>query len=96
MNFSNSVYLIWEISLAETLMSKREFIEPEHLLVGICSLDKILNMIKVNQVHVESNSYQSIKDVKEEIESIFSKFDITTTSFRRLLRLNVTEGDFED
>lgn len=96
MNFSNSVYLIWEISLAETLMSKREFIEPEHLLVGICSLDKILNLIKVNQVHVESNSYQSIKDDKEEIESIFSKFDITTTSFRRLLRLNVTEGDFED
>lgn len=96
MNFSNSVYLIWEISLAETLMSKREFIEPEHLLVGICSLDKIMNLIKANKVHVESNSYQSIMDDKEEIESIFSKFDITTTSFRRLLRLNITEGDFED
>lgn len=96
MNFSNSVYLIWEVSLAEALMSKTEFIEPEHLMIGICSLDKILDLIKINQVTVESNSYQSIKNDKKEIEDIFLKFDISLTSFRRLLRLNIKKGDFED
>lgn len=49
MNFSNSVHVIWEVSLAEVLMSNREFIEPEHLLIGIFSLDKVVNLFKTNE-----------------------------------------------
>lgn len=95
MKFSSAVYLIWEVSLAETLMSKQEFIEPEHLLAGVCSLDKILHLINVNKVNMEASSHQSIESEKNEIQDIFSKFDISLTSFRRLLRLNIETGDFE-
>ena len=96
MNFSNSVHLIWEISLAETLMSKQEFIEPEHLLVGICRLDKILGLFDSNPGNVDSNVYHAVENECNEIQSIFSKCDISLTSFRRLLRLNIPEGTFED
>lgn len=96
MNFSNSVHVIWEVSLAEVLMSNREFIEPEHLLIGIFSLDKVVNLFKTNEKQIDSSIFQSIKQECNEIQGIFSNFDISLTSFRRLLRLNVEQGSFTD
>ncbi len=96
MNFTNSVYLIWEISLAETVMSQHEFIEPEHFMIGICSLDKLSQLLDSNQISLESTTYKLIEREQIEIESIFSKLNISMTSFRRLLRMNITKGTCEE
>lgn len=96
MGFSSSVHLIWEVSLTEVLMSKREFIEPEHLMLGIFSLDKVVNLFKTNPAQIDPNLYQSVRQECNEIQTIFSTFDISMTSFRRMLRLHVEEGTFEE
>ena len=96
MVFSNSVYLIWEISLAETIMSKQEFIEPEHLLMGICSIEKVFYLLESKQISIDSNTHKSIEREQHEIENIFSQLEISITSFRRLLRLNIEKGEVEE
>ena len=39
---SLSANLAWQLSAQEAAVARSEFIEPQHILIGICSLEKIL------------------------------------------------------
>ncbi len=45
-NYSIGVRLAWEISSYEAANKKAPFIEIDHIMLGILSLDKILSNIK--------------------------------------------------
>jgi hypothetical protein len=41
-DISIGVDLAWRIAATEAALSRHELIEPEHLFIGLCSLEKML------------------------------------------------------
>jgi ATP-dependent Clp protease ATP-binding subunit ClpC len=43
-NLSIGAYISWQIAAHEAAAARFQFIEKEHLFIGICSLEKILKL----------------------------------------------------
>ena len=88
-HFSLGVRLAWEISRYEAAAKKSRFIEIDHLMLGILSLDKILSNLK-NLPESELDSFLYEKD------KLFSRLiekQINITDLRRKLRLILPIGE---
>lgn len=83
---SASVDFVWDIAATEAVYSGYEFIEKEHILLGLCSLGKY----KGNK-----NKSEEVKSEQGKIENILEKFGIDVISLRRTVRKKLGKKDFE-
>jgi ATP-dependent Clp protease ATP-binding subunit ClpC len=89
LQYSIGVRLAWEISSYEASNKKSSFIEIDHIMLGILSLDKIASNIK-NLAETDLDNFLYEKD------KLYSKLDensIRVTSFRRKLRQLIPFGE---
>lgn len=88
-HFSLGVRLAWEISRYEATNNRSRFIEIDHIMLGILSLEKILSNLE-NLPDTELDGFLYEKD------KLFSKLvenRINITDFRRKLRLLLPFGE---
>lgn len=83
---SRCVYLAWELGSAEANNLKQEFFTEDELLIGICSLEKMVFLIKENKINFDEEYAESIIIENDEIQEFFEKFNINTSSIRRGIR----------
>ena len=88
-NYSIGVRLAWEISSYEAAIKKASFIEVDHIMLGILSLDKILSNIK----NIAENDLDSFLYEKDKLYSKLIDYQINITSFRRKLRQLIPFGE---
>jgi|GEM_PF-2574627 len=88
-NYSIGVRLAWEISSYEAANKKASFIEIDHIMLGILSLDKILSNLK-NIAETDLDSFIYEKD-KLYTKLVVNQINITT--FRRKLRQLIPFGE---
>ena len=88
-NFSIGVRLAWEISSYEAANKKAPFIEIDHIMLGVLSLDKILSNIK----SLSENDLDSFLYEKDKLYSKLVQNQIDINSFRRKLRQLVPFGE---
>lgn len=92
---SKCVYLAWELGSAEATNLKQESFTEDELLIGICSIEKIVYLIDENQVNFNDDYAESIRMENDEIQEYFEKFNIDTKAIRRGIRELKGEGNSE-
>lgn len=92
---SKCAYLAWELGSAEASNLKQEFLSEDELLIGICSIEKMVFLIKENKVNFNEDYAEVINLENDEINEFFKKFDVKLSSVRRGIRKLKGYGDFE-
>lgn len=82
LQYSFGVQLAWEISGYEAANKKSSYIEVDHIMLGILSLDKIQEHIKVQS----DIDYKSFIYEKEKLYNTLKSFNLNITTIRRKLR----------
>ena len=83
--------MAWEIGAAEAARLRHPFIEREHLLIGLCSLRKILQYL--DYTHIESLPVDVLRQEADGIERVLALLGITDASIRRGVRSRLRPGN---
>ncbi|MEN6454187.1 MAG: Clp protease N-terminal domain-containing protein [Prolixibacteraceae bacterium] len=87
-NYSIGVRLSWEIAGHEAAIKKSPFIEVDHIMLGILSLDKILPPFKVRLgADMEQLNYE-----KKKLRELLDAFGLDINALRIKLRRFVRDG----
>lgn len=81
----------WQLSAQEAYSGKHPLIEPEHLFLGILSLEKINSENAGNEI--DPISLKSLRTEKTLIDDLLSAFELDATSLRRSLRQKLGKGN---
>jgi ATP-dependent Clp protease ATP-binding subunit ClpC len=82
--------MAWEIGAAEAARARHPFIEREHLVIGLCSLRKVLQYL--NYTHVESLPVDILREEGDRIERTLASLGITPEAMRRGVRSRLRPG----
>jgi ATP-dependent Clp protease ATP-binding subunit ClpC len=82
--------LAWQIAAAEASMARHPLIEREHLLIGVCSLQKTMSIIRF--VKAQSLPLEEIRAEADRVEEILSTMGISGSILRRGVRSRLRPG----
>ena len=88
---SFSANLAWQLSAQEAAAARSEFIEPQNILIGICSLEKISSQAE----ELDPSDRQSLQLEQDAIEELLREFELDSTDLRRALRDKLGKGGYE-
>jgi ATP-dependent Clp protease ATP-binding subunit ClpC len=88
---SFSANLAWQLAAQEAAVARSEFIEPEHILIGICSLEKI----SMQADELDPPARQSLQFEQDAIEDVLRDFELDATDLRRSVREELSEGGYD-
>ena len=83
-----------QIAATEAAEGKFQFIEKEHVLIGILSLGKLL-MLNPEKFALKLQDRQALQAENDFIEDILREFEIDSTQLRRQLRKKLGDGNYE-
>ena len=86
--------IAWQIAANETAAGKFQFIEKEHVFIGILSLGKLL-MLDPEKTGLKLQDRQTLQVEYDFIEDLFREFEIDSTQLRRQVRKKMGEGNYE-
>ncbi|MBA7572981.1 hypothetical protein ES708_14768 [subsurface metagenome] len=91
---SDGLLVAWKIAAIETGLNKHQFIEKEQILIGICSLEKVLVSRRLN-MNFNNKELQEIKYEFELIQKLLLKYKLDATNLRRKLRKEYGQGNYK-
>src|SRR3989339_923327 len=91
MLLTKAARMAWEIGAAEAARLRHPFIEREHLLIGLCSIRKILQYL--DYTHIESLPVDVLREEADGIERVLAPLGITDASIRRGVRSRLRPGN---
>lgn len=89
---SETANLIWQLGSMEAKSAAFQYIQPEHLFMGITSLSKIIAYLK--DKNINKNIVEETSSEKETIEKVFQAFSLDSTQLRRKLRKIMGSGKY--
>ena len=81
----------WQLSAQEAAAGKQALIEAEHLLCGICSLEKIQDNGATNDL--DPLTRKGLQAETAAVDDILSAFELDPTSLRRSIRQKMGRGN---
>lgn len=93
-NLTISSTFAWKIAANEAAAGKFQFIEKEHVFIGILSLGKLL-MLSPDISGLKSKDRQAVQIESDFIEDLLREFEIDSTQFRRQLREILGDSNYE-
>jgi len=91
--FSVSLHLAWQIAAGEAGAAKHQYIEKEHMLIGICSLEKIVMLDA--EAKLPQQTRQALQAESDDVENVLHGFELDSTQLRRQVREKLGRGDYE-
>ena len=88
MDISPVVDFAWQIATREAAGAKHQYIEIEHIFIGLC---KVLDALKKE----EFRQIEKLRAELEPLENIFNELSIDRKRLYRRLRAVVGQGDYE-
>ncbi len=82
--------LAWRIAAAEAATARHQFIEREHLLIGLCSLHKTLGFVRF--IRAETIPAEGIRGEADAVEDLLASMGISSVSLRRGVRSRLRPG----
>jgi ATP-dependent Clp protease ATP-binding subunit ClpC len=82
----------WQIAAGEAAAGKYQFIESDHILIGVCSLEKVSMGLK--NAELDPRSLEIIRAESDAIEDILKGFEMDSIQFRRQIRTKLGQGNF--
>lgn len=89
MHYSVGVQIAWKIGSYEAANKKSSFIEIDHIMLGILSLDKFQKHIKVES----EIDYSKLNYEKESLYNSLNSFNLDINTIRRKLREILPNGN---
>ena len=78
--------LTWQIAAAEAEMGQHEFIDPEHLFIGLCKLEHFAAPMVLRELDFSDANVALVKAEIETLLGLFSQFGLAPTALRREIR----------
>ena len=72
-DFSIGLDYAWRTAANEAAHSRHEFIEPEHLFVGVCKLGNLLSLKDWNDVEIPRDAAAALKTEAEAVAAVYQK-----------------------
>jgi ATP-dependent Clp protease ATP-binding subunit ClpC len=88
---SMGVHLAWQLAAQEAAAARHLFIEPDHLVIGICSLEKILQV--AGPAGLDMRSRETLEAESNAIGNVLRDFELDFTQFRRSIRKKMGKGN---
>ncbi|MFX0132603.1 MAG: AAA family ATPase [Candidatus Hodarchaeota archaeon] len=89
------VEFINHIAKKEANDTKFEFIEPEHLFIGLCSIDKLIDEQTQRRLKISNSVALELANEWRIISSIFQDLDLKISDLRREIRKYIGTGTSE-
>lgn len=86
--------MAWRIAAHEAAASEYRFIEKEHLLVGIVSIEKVI-IAGPDQTGLDQNAWQELKTEHSLLKKVLRSYGIDQTKLRRLVRKQLGNGGYK-
>jgi len=83
-----------KMAASEAVTSKQQYIEKEHLLIGIMSLDKIM-MFGGGEWGLRKQDRQILQDEHTALEEILREFQFNTGKMNRMMQATLVKGKHE-
>jgi len=80
---STSVKIAWQIAAQEAASSRSIYIEPEHILIGLCSLEKLIDNPGITPELITEKNY---------IDQVLQSVNLDPTRLRRQVRKRIRVG----
>jgi len=90
-DYSPDLALAWRIAAIETAHARHPFIEKEHMLIGICSLEKVLVPGGPGE-GIDSMVRDTLEEESEIVRDILGEFELDPTRLRRAVREALGKG----
>ena len=95
-NFTIGLDYAWRTAANEAVRTRHEFIEPEHLFVGVCKLGNLLSLTDWNDIEIPREAAAALKAEAEAVAAVFQKAGHDRTALYRDVRKRFGEGTFTD
>src|ERR1700737_1226497 len=92
--YSPGVLLAWQIAAAEAAAGTFEFIEPEHILIGLCKVSDGLTPAIAKWLEQHSGNLEQLRNEVGVLEQLFSTFSLDRVKLRRLMRSLIGKGEY--
>ena len=63
----------WRTAANEAARTRCEFIEPEHLFIGVCKLGNLLSLTDWNDIEIPREAAAALKAEAEAVVAVFQK-----------------------
>jgi len=83
-----------KMAASEAVTSKQPYIEKEHLLIGITSLEKIM-MFGQEEWGLSQQDRQKLQAEHAALEEILRKFQFNTAKMNRMVQATLVKGNYE-
>jgi ATP-dependent Clp protease ATP-binding subunit ClpC len=86
-----------QMTALETIESKKQYMEKDHLLIGICSIKKAIDSRGRLRFKADLNNptiYNEVLAESNMIESVMKKFNLDPAKLRRQVRDNIIKGNY--
>jgi ATP-dependent Clp protease ATP-binding subunit ClpC len=94
--FSFGVDYAWQAAASEANYTQYEFIEPEHLFVGICKIGSLLHLKDWDDRKISHNAAAILKIEAESVVAVFQKTSHDRTALYREVRKRLGTGNYTD
>jgi ATP-dependent Clp protease ATP-binding subunit ClpC len=84
----------WQMAAGEAAAANHQFIEKEHILIGIFSLEKLL-ILNAEESGLKPQERQAVQVEHDVIEDVLRGFELDSTQLRRLLRKRLGQGNYK-
>ena len=86
----------WQTAASEAARTRHEFIEPEHLFIGVCKLGNLLSLNDWNEIKIPRDAAAALKAEAEVVAAVFQKAGHNRTVLYRNVRKRFGEGRLSD
>jgi ATP-dependent Clp protease ATP-binding subunit ClpC len=83
-----------KMAASEAVTSKHPYIEKEHLLIGITSLEKIM-MFGQKEWGLSQQDRQRLQSEHDALEKILREFQFNTAKMRRMVHATLVKGNYK-
>lgn len=92
-NLSVGAKIAWQIAAGEAAMLKHQYIEKEHIFIGICSIEKVVRL-GATVAKLSPQGWQSLVAEYHALEVVLHGFKVDSTLVRRQVRERLGQGNF--
>ena len=85
---------VWQLAAAEAVYGQHEFIEPEHLFIGVCKLGNLSELDDWNDLQLSKTVSDALRAESEATAALFESFKLQRVGLYRELRQRKGLGDF--
>ncbi len=93
--YTVGVNLAWQIAAGEAAHRGHQFIEPEHLFIGLCKLGNLAEREDWARAGLPESQARSLRMEAESVAEVFASFQIDRVALYREVRRRTGRGGFQ-